>query len=175
MKRVILTLTLGFLIVIANGQTREQLIEQAKTYSDSGDNMNAEKVTKQIIELDTKYENNYMHWSNLGTFQRELGKQMDALSSYNKSIKLNSKYEIAYTNRAKLFSEIKQTDKAIKDYNTALELNLFNQTALLNLGMIYVKKGDFVVARTYFEKLLSKYPDDYGTASNLANIKKKTR
>lgn len=173
MKRIILTLTLGLLFVIANGQTREQLIEQAKTYYDSGDNVNAEKVTKQIIDLDSKYESNYIYWSNLGTFQGNLGKQKESLNSYNKSIKLNDKFALAYTNRAKLYYELKETDKAVKDYKTALEIDPFNQTALFDLGMIYVKQGDLVTARTFFEKLLSKYPDDYGASSNLANIKKR--
>lgn len=166
-------MTLGLLFVMGNGQTREQLIEQVKTYADSGDNVNAEKVTKQLIDLDSKYGGNYIYWSNLGTFQRKSGKQKDALDSYNKSIKLNDKFAISYTNRAKLYSDSKETDKAVKDYNAALTIEPFNQTALLDLGMMYVKQGDFVTARTFFEKLLSKYPDDYGAASNLANIKKR--
>src|SRR5690554_5100022 len=172
MKKSILTLLIGLLFLVSNGQSRDQLIEKAKTYSESGDNLNAEKVTKQIIELDPKYESNHIYYSNLGTFQRNLGKPKDALKSYNKSIKLNDKFALAYTNRAKLYSELNEPDKAIKDYNKAIYIEPYSEIALLDLGMIYVKKGDFATARKYFEKLLTKYPDNYGAASNLANIKK---
>lgn len=137
MKKIILILVLGLLFVVANGQTREQLIEQAEAYYISGDNANAEKVTKQIIDLDPKYESNYIYWSNLGTFQRNLGKQKEAMKSYNKSIKLNDKFAPAYTNRAKLYSEMKEVDKAEKDYKIALKIEPYNEMALLNLGMIY--------------------------------------
>ena len=160
MKKTIFTLFFGLILVFAIGQSREQLIEKAKTYSDSGDNLNAEKATIQLIELDSKYERNYIYWSNLGTFQRDLGKQKEALKSYNKSIKLNDKFVIAYTNRAKLYSEINELDKALKDYNNAIEIDPFNENALLDLGMIYVRKREYATARIYFEKLLSKQPDN---------------
>ena len=74
MKKTIFTLFFGLLFAFAIGQTREQLIEKAQTYSENGDNLNAEKVTKQIIKLDSKNLDNYIYWSNLGTFQRNLGK-----------------------------------------------------------------------------------------------------
>lgn len=173
MKKTVITFLLGMLFAIVCGQTTEQLIDKAESYAAAGDNLNAEKVTKQILDADPDHPRNYILWSNLGTFQRSSGKLKEALKSYDKSIKLNSSFAMAYTNRAKLYTELKEDEKAHKDYMKAMELEPDNETTLFYLGMRSEKEGDHVTARKYLETLISKYPENYGAASNLANIKKR--
>lgn len=172
MKKFFLTLTLVVLFVIANGQSRDQLIEKAKECFNSKDYVNAEVVIKELINLDPKFEENYLYWANLAQTQINLGKSDEALNSVNQSLKLNKKFVNAYFVRAGIYTILNEPEKVLKDLNKALKIDPNNKKTLLELGLWYSKKGDLFKAKEYYEKILSLYPDYLPALANMSKIKK---
>ncbi len=174
MKHVLLTFILFlFFQPFFIGQTRAELVDLLNTHDKNKEYVKAEQLSLQLIAMDKKHPSCYIYWCNLGTFQAKLYKYDDALQSYNTSIEFNSKFAHAYSMRGVLFEKLNHQDKAIKDFDKALRLDAFNESALERLGAIHFKKGEYQEARNYLETLLFKNPDHFGAAANLASIKKK--
>ncbi|HET6991734.1 MAG TPA: tetratricopeptide repeat protein [Bacteroidia bacterium] len=72
---------------------------------------------------------------------------------------------IAYCNRGVAYSEIKQSDKAEKDYESAVRYDSVYKEALNNLGLIYYNSRRFDKALIYYNRAIKSDPE-YGEAYN---------
>ena len=61
-----------------------------------------------------------------------------AIVEYDKAIRLNPKYALAYNNRGIAYRRLKQYRRAIEDYNTTLRLNPKFAKAYYNRGISYL-------------------------------------
>jgi protein O-mannosyl-transferase len=77
---------------------------------------------------------------------------------------------IAYANRAVLFKEEKNDNKAIEYYTKAIEINTAGYEAYTSRGVIYFNQQKFDLAYADFNKALSIKPDYYSAMDNLGAL-----
>lgn len=66
----------------------------------------------------------------------------------------------AYNNRGDYYSRIGEYDKAVSDFNKAMQLDNFYADAYYNLGTLYAKNGDFKQAIFNLNKAINVDPND---------------
>ena len=122
----------------------------------------------------------YAAFVNRGNVSSKLYDYRDALSDYNKAIKINPCYDEAYINRGNLFEGLGFYDEALSDYNKALEINPDSIEALNNRGNLYRIIGNYEESNEDLNKtleidptydaallnrgLLGEYINDYSSA-----------
>ena len=104
-KSVIIS-TLLLLTVSLNGQKNDELLKQAQDCANKSDYPCAIKATQKLIKKETDKHKIAIYYSNLGTFQRRLGKREDAIKSYDQAIKADPTLIMAFTNRATLSAQM---------------------------------------------------------------------
>lgn len=123
-----------------------------KSYED------AETYLKKAMRLEPANPNNYILLSNLGTVQRNLLKYDDAIISYSSALMLAPKSITLLQNRASLYSEMQNWDKAYEDYTTILYLEEDDEEALYRRGLIRLEQNDTLAARLDFERIVINNP-----------------
>jgi len=106
--------------------------------------------------------------SNMGLTYLAIGDLEGALSALNKSIELDSKYSLAWFNRANVNRQLKQLDAAVLDFKEALSLEPFNADALNNLGSTLRELGDLAGSESCLQDCLKIKPDYHFALNNLA-------
>ena len=96
--------------------------------------------------------------SNLGTIQRRLNNKEEALISYSSALMLAPKSITLLENRAALYSEMEEWDKAITDYTTILYIETDHEESLFRRGLIKITLKDDKAARLDFETILKANP-----------------
>ncbi|WP_269625308.1 putative 2OG-Fe(II) oxygenase [Prochlorococcus marinus] len=101
----------------------------------SGKLKQAEISTRKAIELNPNYAEAHC---NLGNILKDLGKLKEAEISFSKSIELNPDYTLALSNRAQLFFDKEEFEKALKDSDSCNTKNCraFSLEILFSLGRI---------------------------------------
>ena len=79
---------------------------------------------------------------NRGLFYSLDGDLDRAIEQYDKAIRLNPAYALAYRNRGDAYYEKGDDFRAIEDYNQAIRLDPTYASAYSNRGEAYEKKGD---------------------------------
>lgn len=93
--------------------------------------------------------------ANLINLKKQLDLKEEALADYEKLLKEFPDAEdmhIIYNNRANLYTDLKQLDKALDDINKALTINPNYDLGYLNRAEIYQKMGNKVKACENFKK-----------------------
>lgn len=86
---------------------------------------------------------------------KELEKAMGAVMQNRNSInKALTFYPLAYYNRGVAYYNKRQDDKAVEDYNKAIELDPNYANAYNNRGLIYYNKGEYDMAIEDFNKAI---------------------
>jgi tetratricopeptide (TPR) repeat protein len=89
----------------------------------------------------TKKPENSNDWRTKGIAMSSLGKRIDALKCYEKSLLENSNKEKAWTSLAKRLERINRHKDAIMCLDKAISLNSDNDDALVERGQIYAKEN----------------------------------
>ena len=87
-----------------------------------------------------------------------------AIEDFNKAIRINPNYAMAYNNRGNAYAKKGDFDRAIIDYTKAIQLNPDSADAYYNRGNAYYNKGDFNRAIADYTKTIQlnpDYADDY--------------
>ncbi len=105
-----------------------------------------------------------MHFTQALTYQNE-GELDKAIEEYGRSIAAKES-SVAYNNRGNCWAEKEEFDKAITDYNKAIELDPKFALAYNNRGLIWDDKGDFDKAIADFNKAIELNPKDARFYSN---------
>ena len=114
-----------------SAQTYDELISHAMDAVEKDSLYQAEELFKKALKLEPANMRNALLFSNLGTIQRRMGKNKEALESY--SLALNrTPYSITMLlNRASLYLEMDYKDKAYVDYCNVIDLD--EKNALLKI------------------------------------------
>ena len=115
---------------------------------------NFSKLIKTISVLEEKYPNSIYLLNILGGVHSELKNFEDAISCYQRIIKLNNNFYDAYYNLGITYNKINKIDKAIENYKKCIEFNPQKFEAYNNLGNIYLKKRDLKTSIFYYLKCL---------------------
>lgn len=162
---------ISFLFSVS-AQTYDEWIDKSFEYIESKNWEEAEKSLIEALRAQPANPQNALLLSNLGTIQRRLGKNEDALQSYTSALMITPRSVTLLMNRAALFSEMERLDDALNDYNQVLILDNKEEDALYYRGLIRLEKNDTIASRKDFEQLLKINPKSANARIGLATLLK---
>jgi tetratricopeptide (TPR) repeat protein/mono/diheme cytochrome c family protein len=113
-------------------------------------------------------------WLELGKDKVHLGQITNALPCFKKSLELQPTPEAHY-HLGLALELIKADYPARQQYEAALALNPKYFRARNNLGLLFLKYGDFATAETHFREILSQNPEDTLAQKNMELTRKLAR
>jgi len=126
MKRIFCILIAIWTIWILPAQDYDGWIEKAMNAVEKDSLYEAEKYFKNALNTDPANMRNAMLLSNLGTIQRRMGKNKEAIESYTLAINKSPHSVTMLLNRASLYLEMDHLDKAYSDYCNVIDLDRRN-------------------------------------------------
>jgi Tetratricopeptide repeat. len=132
-----------------------QIIEKALNAAKKDSLSQAEKLFKEALHMDPANMRNALLFTNLGTVQRRMGKIDDALESYSLALNITPYSVVTLLNRASLYLEKNNYDKAYLDYCNVLDIDRKNKEALLFRAYIYMNRREYKEARIDYNALLT--------------------
>ena len=99
-------------------------------------------------------------------------KYKEAISYYEKAIKINDSIEVLYSNKGTCEKCLKEYKLAIKDYKKALEINPKNTKNLNRLASVYIIVGNLGEAKMTQQKCLNFEPNNYTYKEQMSTIEK---
>jgi tetratricopeptide (TPR) repeat protein len=146
----------------------EQLVDRAYAAARVDSLAHAEQLMKEALKLQPSHPYNAVLFSRLGAVQQQQDKTEEALQSYTYSLNLAPESVTTLLQRAALYLENGQPDKAYIDYCEALDHEKDNVEALTFRSFILLRRQEYKSARTDFNHLLKLNPDDYQALFGLA-------
>lgn len=150
---------------LEKGAGREELIEDAaeslhffqqgveqqnlKNYAQALDSY------KKVIELNPNFIAAYL---NLGSVNRSLGKNNEAIAAYERALELDYPKvfsEKAYLALGNTYESLGQNDEARIHFKKAIEIDSNFATAYMGLGHVYMSEGKYAEAKENLEKALA--------------------
>lgn len=175
MKRIKM-LCLGLLVCISTfAQTYGELIDRAMNAVERDSLYQAEIWLKKALQLEPANMRNALLFSNLGTVQRRMGKNKEAIESYSLALNMTPYSVIMLLNRASLYLEMDYLDKAYVDYCNVIDLEAGNEEALQFRAYIYMRRRQYVDARVDYRTLLEKDPDNKTARIGMAMVNQKDK
>lgn len=116
----------------------------------------AEIALQEAMRLEPANSRNAMLFTNLGTIQRKLGKWQDAEISYTCALALLPNQTDIIRNRASLYAEMEDYDKAISDYTDIIIQNATDEDAYYQRALCRLMNKDTIGARMDLE-LIDKF------------------
>jgi tetratricopeptide (TPR) repeat protein len=141
-------------IINSNPSFPDIFFDRAYTYIRLENYNNAKKDLESQLQLDPK---DFKSLANLIGIKKKLELYEEALADYEKILKEfpnQPDLHKLYNNRASLYQEIKNYEKALEDANKALEIKDDYDIGYLNRGEIYMKLGNEKKACQDFKKAL---------------------
>uniref|UniRef100_A0A452GES4 Uncharacterized protein n=1 Tax=Gopherus agassizii TaxID=38772 RepID=A0A452GES4_9SAUR len=150
---------------------KEIRLALAQVLAMMGQTKEAEKMTNHIVTEEAKCLECYRLLSAIYSKQEHYSKALEAI---DKALQLKPKdpkviSELFFTKGNQL-REQNLLDKAFESYKVAVELNPDQAQAWMNMGGIKHIKGDYINARSYYEKALQLVPDSKLLKENLAKL-----
>ena len=173
MKRIKLILIAVFACFQLSAQTYDELITRAMNAVESDSLYQAETWFKKALQLEPANMRNALLFSNLGTVQRRMGKNQEALESYSLALNLTPYSITMLLNRASLYLDMDYLDKAYVDYCNVIDLDAKNQEALGFRAYIYMRRRQYQDARNDYQKLLEVVPGDKTARIGMAMVNQK--
>ena len=172
MKRILFFVFFMADFLFVSAQTYNEWIDKSFECIESEDWAGAEKALIGALRVQPANPQNALLLSNLGTIQRKMGKNDEALKSYTNALMITPRSVTLLMNRAALFSEMEKFDDALKDYNQVLMLDDKEEDALYLRGLIRLEKNDTTACRKDFEQLLKINPKSSDARIGLAALMK---
>ena len=173
MKRIKLILIAVFACFQLSAQTYDELITRAMNAVESDSLYQAETWFKKALQLEPANMRNALLFSNLGTVQRRMGKNQEALESYSLALNLTPYSITMLLNRASLYLDMDYLDKAYVDYCNVIDLDAKNQEALGFRAYIYMRRRQYQDARNDYKNLLEVVPGDKTARIGMAMVNQK--
>ncbi|XP_044858191.1 protein O-mannosyl-transferase TMTC1 isoform X2 [Mauremys mutica] len=150
---------------------KEIRLALAQVLAMMGQTKEAEKMTNHIVTEEAECLECYRLLSAIYSKQERYSKALEAI---DKALQLNPKdpkviSELFFTKGNQL-REQNLLDKAFESYKVAVELNPDQAQAWMNMGGIEHIKGDYINARSYYEKALQLVPNSKLLKENLAKL-----
>ena len=156
-----------------SAQTYDELITRAMDAVEKDSLYQAEVFFKKALKLEPANMRNALLFSNLGTIQRRMGQNKEALESYSLALNLTPYSVTMLLNRASLYLDMDYLDKAYLDYCTVIDLDAKNQEALQFRAYIYMRRRQYQEAKNDYQSLLEVIPDDKTARIGMAMVNQK--
>ena len=131
LKRIVYILLLCCSCFQLSAQTYDELITRAMDAVEKDSLYQAEQLFKEALRLEPSNMRNALLFSNLGTIQRRMGKNDDAVESYSLALNLTPYSVTMLLNRASLYLEMDYLDKAYVDFDALFRFHLAGVCGLL--------------------------------------------
>ncbi len=168
-------------ILAENYDYRANKLESLKKYQEALSDYDA------AIQINSDYSDVFSHSANTleeqnrvlassyldhGNILKDIKRLDEALSSYDRAIKIIPNYVEAYTNRGIVLRELKRLDQAVASYDRAIEINPDYAEAYSNRGIALreLKRLDEAVAS--YDRAIKIKPDYAEAYSNRGNALK---
>jgi tetratricopeptide (TPR) repeat protein len=123
----------------------------------SGDYKRALVLAESIIELDPK---NHLAWYNKGLALANSGRNIEAISAFNKATAIKPDYAPAYLNKGNALADLGKNQAAISAYDKAIELKPDDASAWYNKGVTLDDLGKNQAAISAYDKAIELKSDD---------------
>ena len=173
MKRIFCILIAIWTVWALSAQDYDRWIEKAMNAVEKDSLYEAEKYFKNALNTDPANMRNAMLLSNLGTIQRRMGKNKEAIESYTLAINKSPHSVTMLLNRASLYLEMDHLDKAYSDYCNVIDLEDKNVEALQFRAYIYMRRRQYQEARNDYQRLLETVPGDKTARIGMAMVNQK--
>lgn len=175
MKYIVLILMCFCLMSPSKAQTYDELIDKAMDAVEQDSLLQAEYYFKEALRLEPANMRNSLLFSNLGTIQRRMGKKKKALESYSLALNKTPFSVTMLLNRASLFLEMNDLEKAYTDYCSVLDIDRENPEALMYRAYIYMKRRQYQDARLDYRLYLEIKPGDKTARLGMALVNQKDK
>lgn len=175
MKYIVLILMCFCLMSPSKAQTYDELIDKAMDAVEQDSLLQAENYFKEALRLEPANMRNSLLFSNLGTIQRRMGKKEEALESYSLALNKTPFSVTMLLNRASLFLEMNDLEKAYTDYCSVLDIDRKNPEALMYRAYIYMKRRQYQEARLDYRSYLEMNPENKTARLGMALVNQKDR
>ena len=173
MKRICLYMVMMLVGCQLSAQTYDELISRAMSAVEADSLYQAESLFKKALQKEPANLRNALLFSNLGTIQRRMGKNKEALESYSLALNLTPYSKTMLLNRASLYLEMDYLDKAYVDDCNVIDLDAKNQEALQFRAYIYMRRRQYQDARNDYQSLLEAVPGDKTARIGMAMVNQK--
>ena len=173
MKRIYLYMVMMLACCHLSSQTYDGLIARAMSAVEKDSLYQAETLFKEALKKEPANLRNALLFSNLGTIQRRMGKNKEALESYSLALNLTPYSKTMLLNRASLYLEMDYLDKAYVDYCNVIDLDAKNQEALQFRAYIYMRRREYQEAKNDYQRLLEVVPGDKTARIGMAMVNQK--
>ncbi|MDR2087541.1 MAG: tetratricopeptide repeat protein, partial [Dysgonamonadaceae bacterium] len=153
-------------------QTYDEWIESSFRYLDANQPDSAEIALKNALRTEPANPVNPFLFNNLGTLQRQMGKNEEALFSYTMALSRHPKNEVFLKARASLFSGMGQLQNALIDYNSLLNEHPDDLESLYQRGLLYLNLKNFEAAENDFARMLALNPNSLYARLGFASLYK---
>lgn len=175
MKRIILGLLCLSFSFQLTAQSYDELIIRAMDAIEIDSLSKAETLFKEALRLEPANMKNALVFSNLGTIQRRMKKNEEALHSYTLALNITPYSVTMLLNRASLYLETDRLDKAYLDYCNVIDLEPKNKEALQFRAYIYMRRRQYSDARIDYQRLLEEEPGNKTARVGLAMVNQKDK
>jgi superkiller protein 3 len=169
----VLTLALMIMPPTTVAQTLEQLWQQGETAQSEKKYPEAERIWRQIIQLDPNSAGAY---NNLGIVLANQKKLTEAEEMYRRALALDDKYVYAYNNLGNVLRDQKKLTEAEEMYRRALALDDKYVNAYNNLGNVLRDQKKLTEAEEMYRRAIAlddKYVYAYNNLGNVLSDQKK--
>lgn len=173
MKRIVYILILCLGCSQLSAQTYDELVTRAMDAVEKDSLRQAESLFKDALRLEPANMRNALLFSNLGTIQRRMGKNKEALESYTLALNRTPHSIPMLLNRASLYLDMNYPDKAYVDYCDVIDLDPQNVEAYQFRAYIYMTKRQYQDAKVDYQKLLDIVPGDQTARIGMAIVNQK--
>ena len=172
MKRLLLIVVHTLFCLLLFSQEYNKLVEKSFECIENEDWLCAEDYIVKALKSEPANLQNSLLLSNLGTIQRYMGKNEDAIKSYTNALMITPRSVTILKNRASLYASIDSLDRAISDYSQVVALDINEEDAIYRRGLVYLQKHDTLSARCDFETLLKINPESRNASIGFAALMK---
>lgn len=156
-------------------QTYDERISKAMDALENDSLYLAEQLLKDALNADPANMNNSLLLSNLGTIQRRMGKNKDALESYTLALNKISHSVKILLNRASLYLDMDNLSKAYADYCNVIDIDPENIEALQFRAYIYMRRRQYNDARNDYRTLLETDPGNRTARIGIVMVNQKDK
>jgi tetratricopeptide (TPR) repeat protein len=139
------------------------------------DKRNMEQAKEEFLSFLLSRPDQWMSHYNMGNYQLESGKPQDALSSYEKSLKLDPRAIPALVNMSMAYAHMGKNNEAEESLEKALKIEPENAAANFNLGLLLAEQDRMDEAEKALRTSLKSDPQLAPAAYNLCVMLAKER
>ena len=152
-------------------QNDERLEDLFAALKEEADMFQADGIANRIWEIWIEHEDGQASMlMQRGMQQMNINDMYGALDTFDQLIAISPEFAEAWNKRATIYWILGNYDASLKDIEEVLKLEPYHFGALSGRGLVYMDRGDYLMARGAFLTLLEVYPAMPGVKDTIQQI-----